>query len=239
MGRVLKSLLVAVWLVPTHSAAQTSSLPPTSSSDAFRATQRTYAPTYNRFPSLARQPIYGGYFLGGDSDASDPSPATSRYMAAGNEPTWSRSYEPGRLRLDVTPANARVYVDGSYIGTVDQVNSRSGGYTLPPGVHRVNVQARGYDGAGASVWVPPGQSVSYRDFLDPSAIRYMSYRAVSYRPVPYRFVPVSYFRESFDFVESPGGLYVIPGCYAGNSLPRPEKLLPGCKIENLRRVYRR
>ncbi len=239
MGRVSIALLLAVWLMPASGTAQTASLPP-SGTDLFRAGPNTYAPTYGRLPVFTRQVVTGGYAIGGAIDASDPSPVTSRYMARGLSTTARRYYEPGRLRVDVVPSSARVYVDGSFIGTASDVNYRSGGYALPPGSHRVTVRAPGYDGAGASVWVPPGQSVLYQDYLDRSVSR-VRYRTSS-------FVPVSsyYRRPSWSFgnqfqsnvVHGPPATYVIPGCYAGDAPPqRPEKLPPGCKLENLKRVY--
>jgi hypothetical protein len=235
MGRLSRALLVAVVLWPAHSGAQTSSLPSTSSIDLFRAGSNTYASRYDRLPLPSRYFVPGSYSLGGSSDADDPSPVMSRYMAMRTSDR-GRRYEPGRLRLDVVPSTARVYVDGSFIGTVGDVNYRSGGYALSPGAHRVAVRAAGYDSAGSSVWVAPGQSVPYQDYLDHSL------SSIRYRP---SFVPVSYSRRPawryVRYVEPPvqtrPGLYVIPGCYAGDAPPRPEKLLPGCKLENLRRVY--
>lgn len=239
MGQLSRTLLVAVLLCPTHSAAQTSSLPSTSSIDLFRARPNTYSPRYDRLPLPSRYFVPGGYYLGDSSEADDPSPVTSRYMAqgmSGGSGGGSRRYEPGRLRLDVVPSTARVYVDGSFIGTVGDVNYRSGGYALSPGAHHVAVRAAGYDSTGSSVWVPAGQSVLYQDYLD------RSLSSIRYRP---SFVPVSSYRRPawryVRYMEPPvqtrPGLYVIPGCYAGDAPPRPEKLLPGCKLEDLRRVY--
>jgi len=232
-------LLLLVWLVPALSAAQTASLPPPAGVPVlFRAGPNTYAPRYDRLPPLTRQIVTGGYAIGA-ADASDPSPVTSRYMARGMSPTQRRYYEPGRLRVDVVPSSARVYVDGSFIGTVSDVNYRSGEYRLPPGSHRVSVRAPGYEGSGASLWVPPGQSVMYQDYLDRPAVRY---RSSSYlRPVSsYYSRPSWYYAGSFQTTapQGPPPMYVIPGCYASDAPPqRPEKLPPGCKLENLKRVY--
>jgi hypothetical protein len=236
MRRVSFALLLVVWLMPALSAAQTASLPPPAGvPDLFRAGPTTYSPRYDRLPPLTRQLVTGGYAIGG-ADASDPSPVTSQYMARGMSPTQRRYYEPGRLRVDVVPSSARVYVDGSFIGTVSDVNYRSGGYRLPPGSHRVSVRAPGYEGSGASVWVPPGQSVMYQDYLDRPVARY---RSSPYLPVSYHSRSSWYHGGSFHAIapQGPPPMYVIPGCYAGDAPPRPEKLLPGCKIENLRRVY--
>src|SRR6186713_2492299 len=108
MGRVSIALLLAVWLVPAHSAAQSNSLPSTAfGSDLFRAGAGTYAPTYDRLPSFSRQVVPGWYGVAGTSDANDPSPVTSRYMARGDidpvPPYSAPRYSPVRPRVDVVP----------------------------------------------------------------------------------------------------------------------------------------
>ena len=122
-------------------------------------------------------------------------------MARGMGPTQRRYYEPGRLRVNVVPSSARVYVDGSFIGTVSDVNYGSGGYRLRPGSHRVSVRASGYEGSGASVWVPPGQSVMYQDYLDRPVVRY---RSASYLPVSYYSRPSWYYAGSFQGIAPQG-----------------------------------
>ena len=207
MGRVSIALLLALGLLPAHSAAQSNSLPSTAfRRDLFRAGAGTYAPTYDRLPRFSRQVVPGWYGVAGASDPNDPSPVTSRYMARGDidpvPPYAVPRYSPVRSRVDVVPSSARAYVDGSYIGTVSEIDYRA----------------------------------LYQNYLDRALYR------ISYRPT---FVPVYYSRYrrwSFGYVEpvvqtSPA-VYVIPGCYMGDAPPlRPEKLPPGCKLENLKRVY--
>src|SRR5688572_31192718 len=98
MARVSIALLLAVWLVPAHSAAQSNSLPSTAfGSDVFRAGTNTYAPTYDRLPRFSRQVVPGWYSAANPSDANDPSPVTSRYMARGEidpVPPYSRGRTP-------------------------------------------------------------------------------------------------------------------------------------------------
>jgi hypothetical protein len=188
MGRVSIALLVAFWLGPSPSAAQSNSLPSTAfgGSEVFRAGASTHAPTYDRVPRFSRQVVPGWYAVAGSSDVNDPSPVTSRYMARG----------------DIDP--------------------------VPP-----------YSRGRTPVVVPRS---AYPDYLDRALNR------ISYRPrfVPvYHSVPVYYSRYArwpFSYVEpvvaSSPAMYVIPGCYMGDAPPlRPEKLPPGCKLENLKRVY--
>jgi hypothetical protein len=252
MGRVSTAVLLTVLLLPTHGAAQTASLPPSSSpagpGDVFRAGPRTYSPNYDRPQPYTQYFTAATYYRGGVKNANDPSPITSRYMARGNSPGSLRTYEPGRLRLDIVPSSARVYVDGAFIGTVDEINFNGGGHVISPGSHYVSVRARGYESDGGSVMVLPGQSTLYRAYLDRDVapVRYRSeppYQyATPYLPFAYPyFRPVALYGRDIIHVAlplvSPGPMYVIPGCYAGDAMPRPEKLLPGCKLENLRRVW--
>jgi hypothetical protein len=52
---------------------------------------------------------------------------------------------PGRLRLEVVPAQAEVYVDGVYAGRADQFDGVSRHAAMAPGNHRIDVRAEGYD----------------------------------------------------------------------------------------------
>jgi hypothetical protein len=90
------------------------------------------------------------------------------------------------------------------------------------------------------VWVPPGQSVLYQDYLDRSFTP-VRYRTSSLVPVSsYYRRPLWSFGNQFqsNAASSRPSTYVIPGCYLGDAPPqRPEKLPAGCKLENLKRVY--
>ena len=187
MGRASIAMLLALWLVPVPSGAQSNSLPSTAfgGSDVFRPVASAWAPAYDRLPRFSQQVVPGWYSVAGMSDVTDPSPVTSRYMARG----------------DIDP--------------------------VPP-----------YSRGRTPVVVP--RSV-YPDYLDRALNR------VSYHPtfVPvYYSVPVypRYARWSSHYFEpvvaSPPAMYIIPGCYMGDAPPlRAEKLPPGCKLENLKRVY--
>jgi hypothetical protein len=52
----------------------------------------------------------------------------------------------GRLRLEVLPAGAEVYVDGVYAGHAEQFDGVSPHAALAPGGHRIDVRAEGYEG---------------------------------------------------------------------------------------------
>ena len=74
----------------------------------------------------------------------------------------------GDLRLDVTPKDAQVYVDGYYVGIVDDFNGRSQRLSLAPGLHHVDLHATGYDALAFDINLESRQTLDYRGALTPS-----------------------------------------------------------------------
>jgi len=50
----------------------------------------------------------------------------------------------GTLRLEVTPEEARVVLDGDFFGTGAEISRLHGGIPLSPGIHRIRVSLAGY-----------------------------------------------------------------------------------------------
>jgi len=50
----------------------------------------------------------------------------------------------GTLRLEVSPAEARVVLDGDFFGTGAEISRLHGGIPLSPGIHRIRVSLAGY-----------------------------------------------------------------------------------------------
>lgn len=195
----------------THHAQDTTS---SASDDLFLAGPKTYAPRYDRPPRPRRTPrVYptGPYTDGGYLPVS-PIPVSERSRGTVRE---SRSaHVDGYLRLRVTPGTARVLVDSSYVGTVDDVSSRAGGLALEPGPHRVRIEADGFEPVTFEVQIVAGEFVTHvRDLVSLPA-----------RPAAPR------------ASATPKTFYVIPGCYAGDSLPQASWLPDGCLTANLRTV---
>jgi PEGA domain len=118
----------------------------------------------------------------------------------------------GSLELAVEPRSADVYVDGFYVGTVDDVMQN--GLLLRAGRHWVDLRAEGYETLTVPVGIAAGQTIRYRGEL------------AIIRPQP-------------DGAEAPRGpqtIYVIRGCYAGNRPPTESALPRGCDIANLRTI---
>jgi hypothetical protein len=178
--------------------------------DIFRANPNTYAPPFDRNPPRRNRFYgYGGYGYVSDpfgyiSQPESGSPALDRYM---------RQRETlGSLRLDVEPADAQVYVDGFYEGTV--ADFRTSGRTFDAGPHRIEIRAEGFDSQIVELRIRANDVLSYRGTL------------TRREPRP----------EQRTAAGPPKTFYVIPRCYAGDSRPRPEQLPAGCKGARVRTV---
>jgi hypothetical protein len=72
----------------------------------------------------------------------------------------------GGVQLDVEPRRAAVAVDGVYVGSVDQFSGYYSHLDLPPGPHRLDIVAAGYDPLVVEVVVSPGRTTTYRGSLN-------------------------------------------------------------------------
>jgi hypothetical protein len=72
----------------------------------------------------------------------------------------------GHLRLRVEPATAQIYVDGFYMGTVDEFNG-SGDVNLEAGPHRIEIRAPGYETLTFDVKTEASRTITYRGTLRP------------------------------------------------------------------------
>ena len=91
---------------------------------------------------------YGGYY--------DP-------WYYGGYPTYSGSYNDydGMLRLKMKPREAQVFVDGYFMGVVDDFDGMWQRLHLQPGPHRIEVRAEGYDTLMFEVNLQPDKTITY------------------------------------------------------------------------------
>ena len=122
---------------------------------------------YNRYPYGYYWPGYGfgvGYFY-------DPwmwGYTGGGYYGGGySGSTYGRSdyREVGGVRLKVDPNHAQVYVDGYYVGEVDNFDGMFQKLNLEAGAHRVEIRAEGYVPEQFEVMVIPGETITYRGDL--------------------------------------------------------------------------
>ncbi len=180
-------------------------------SSPFDAGPFTYAPRYTERPRSRvrpglRPPRYNsgwgttGFVFTEESVATAAPPVTS--PDAINELSLS-----GSLELAVEPRSADVYVDGFYVGTVDDVAQN--GLLLRAGRHWIDLRAEGYETLTVPVGIAAGQAIRYRGQL-------------------------TVVRAGTDAPRVQQTIYVIRGCYAGNRPPTESALPPGCDLANLR-----
>jgi hypothetical protein len=216
MGRhILGAIAAGVWLLTGAASAQQAG----AARDLFLAGPETYAPRYDRSPdpSTDRQRFPRGYNLLPPEQAVDVyvPPPVSR-------PSYLRRSKPepdGYLELFVRPRTAQVYVDGLYLGLVDDYSSGERGPSLAPGPHRVELRAEGYEDVTFDVRMLPNEIISVRKDL----VR------VDDRPEAPPASPIV--RHA-----APRTFYVIPRCYAGDTPPRAAQLPAGCDAASVRVV---
>lgn len=114
----------------------------------------------------AEAPVQAPYY----SNYSAPAPY---YPQAGQSsvnvqpiPQTAQSSDTGGLSFEITPADARVIVDGRDLGTVGQFTPNSQALGLPAGRHRVEIVAPGYRTMSSDVDVLAGQVVPFQGVME-------------------------------------------------------------------------
>jgi len=133
----------------------------------------------------------------------------------------------GELRLSVTPERAQVFVDGFYMGTVEDVANRRGLW-LAAGPHRLELRAIGYRTLSVDIVITPRDTLTYQGELE-----FMPPAAPQPSPAPAPAPPAP------PIASGSSVMYVIPNCYIGNVPPRPSRLPAGCDIKNVEVLGRR
>jgi hypothetical protein len=114
----------------------------------------------------------------------------------------------GGLRVEILPASAQVFVDGSYVGLAEDFGIQGRSYDLPAGQHRVELRAPGYETASFDINTSANETTRYRGDLKRIESSAAPRSAGPTRP-----------------------LYIIPNCYAGN---KPPKRVPkGCSTAGM------
>ena len=103
-------------------------------------------------------PWYDPWYLGGGGYSSS-------YSSSSNYNSSSRGSEPemsGSLRLRVSPSNAKVYLDGTLIGTVDEFDGLGSHLAAEAGLHQLELRADGYEPFKTTVKVEAGKTLTAR-----------------------------------------------------------------------------
>ena len=125
-----------------------------------------YGYPYYGYPR--RGPLYGSGALSLGFGYRDPHgwyPYASPYAGYGYYTRPLGSFDTGELRLEMSPRDAQVYVDGYYAGTVDDFDGAFQSLTLESGPHQIDIVAPGYETMTFDVRISPGQKITYRSDL--------------------------------------------------------------------------
>jgi hypothetical protein len=102
---------------------------------------------------------YGGYGSYGSLGVYGYPPSGYGYPSS-----YSRAAD-GALRLKIKPPDAQVFVDGYYVGIVDEFDGVFERLHLPSGAHRIEVRAPGYETLTFDVQIRFGQTTKYQGDL--------------------------------------------------------------------------
>jgi hypothetical protein len=105
-------------------------------------------------------PYGGGYFGGYYDPWYDP--WYGGYPGYGGGYSQSSFSDEGALRLKIKPRDAQVYVDGFFVGIVDEFDGIFQRLHIEPGAHRIEVRAPGYETLVFEVRIVPDRKTTYQ-----------------------------------------------------------------------------
>jgi hypothetical protein len=96
-------------------------------------------------------------------------------------PPYRYAFDPGSaVRLDVTPQDAEVFIDGYYAGIVDDFDGAFQRLRVPPGPHEITIYRDGYQTITEKVYLRPDATFKLRRTMD----RLAAGQTTEPRPVP-------------------------------------------------------
>jgi len=111
-------------------------------------------------------PYYGGFYGG-----------WAYYDPFWGSYAWGAPYEyggyvvpsvaVGHLRIEATPKDAQVFVDGNYAGVVDNYDGHFQHLDLPPGGHHIELKAQGFTTDAFDIYIQPNHTTDYKGKLSP------------------------------------------------------------------------
>jgi len=80
---------------------------------------------------------------------------------------WPLYYDTSAIRLQVTPRHAEVYLDGYFVGTVDDFDGTFERLRARPGEHELVLYLEGYRSIRQQIRLQPGKDLRIRDTMTP------------------------------------------------------------------------
>ena len=120
-----------------------------------------------RYPSYRYAAPFGYYgyryydpYFSGDFFWSNHTWQARSYYGGGNY-----DYDLGKLRLDMEPRDAEVYIDGYFVGVIDSYDGAFQRLSVEAGAHKVELRAEGFEPVQFDVMVIPGETITYKGEL--------------------------------------------------------------------------
>jgi hypothetical protein len=113
-------------------------------------------------PSWYDPYYYGGMFGGGYYGGAYG--GGGGYQGGYGSSSYGRGPQ-GSLRLKIKPREGQVYVDGFFVGTVDDFDGVFQKLSIDAGGHRIEIKAPGYETISFEVLITPGETVTYKGEL--------------------------------------------------------------------------
>ena len=107
--------------------------------------------------------LYSG--LGWNPYFGDPFGYSDPYGGSGSYSSSQYYQDQGHMKLKVKPRDAKVYVDGYFVGPVDSFDGAFQKLPLNAGRHKVEIKADGYETADFDVVITPNQTVTFQGEL--------------------------------------------------------------------------
>jgi len=126
----------------------------------FYGYSRYYAPAlgfglgYYMYDPFWFDPYYDPYYGGGGG-----------YYGGGGGYSYGAFRDTGSLRLKIKPREAKVLIDGYFVGVVDSFDGLFQKLGIDGGAHRVEIRADGYEPLQFEVLITPGETVTYKGEL--------------------------------------------------------------------------
>ena len=119
-----------------------------------------------------------------------------------------RRYDIAEARLEIKPKTAQVYLDGYYVGVVDDFDGAWQRLDMPSGEHEITVYLQGYQTYHQRTLFRPGQDYHFKAILEPLAA------GAAQEPPP---------QPPAQPPSNPGRYYPQPRPGEGRRMPPPER----------------
>jgi hypothetical protein len=153
------TLTAATVLWPAEAAAQRRAVPRRVSRPVFVRSSVFYRPYYFYRPYFFYDPFYAPFY----------GPWWYGQYPIGYPPYYGRGYYDysGAARIQVTPREAQVFVDGYFVGAVDEFDGVFQRLHVAPGEHELTIYLEGYRTIRQKVLFRPGATLKISQAMEP------------------------------------------------------------------------